>query len=275
MISFKIVYTLLFLVVSLMTIKLHAASLQKVSFEAQNDTAKDTLITELQKYPAFFKKHIDADGILIMGSDKVNDTSFEIAKSIVIKMLAKIPDVKKAMINNHTQIILVAYNEEFSDIPEFKGFDTMRDQDGNILNKRLRGLSLAGKNLFMSCGEETLLCSSNDTHRGENIFVHEFAHTIANLGINVVDTTFLSTLKGIYNRAKNKQLWKNTYAMASFQEYFAEGVQCWFNVCRKSIPGDGVFNEIGRRSELKFYDPELYNLLSKYFFPDDSIRACN
>lgn len=219
MISFKIVYTLLFLVVSLMTIKLHAASLQKVSFEAQNDTAKDTLITELQKYPAFFKKHIDADGILIMGSDKVNDTSFEIAKSIVIKMLAKIPDVKKAMINNHTQIILVAYNEEFSDIPEFKGFDTMRDQDGNILNKRLRGLSLAGKNLFMSCGEETLLCSSNDTHRGENIFVHEFAHTIANLGINVVDTTFLSTLKGIYNRAKNKQLWKNTYAMASFQEY--------------------------------------------------------
>lgn len=266
---------MLFLVASLMVIKLHAAGLQEASFEAQNDTSKSAPITELQKYPTFFKKHIDADGILIMGSNKVSDTSFVIAKSIVKKMLAKIPEVEKAMINNHTQIILVAHNEEFSDIPEFKGFDTMRDEDGNILNKRLRGLSLAGKNLFMSCGEETLICSPSDTHKGENIFVHEFAHTIANLGINAVDTTFLSRLKRIYNRAKNKQLWKNTYAIASFQEYFAEGVQCWFNVCRKSIPGDGVVNEIGRRSELKFYDPELYNLLSNYFFPDDTIKACN
>lgn len=273
--KFRTVCTMLFFVVSLMAFKLHASGLQEDSFGVKNDTSKSAPMSELEKYPAFFTKHNDADGILIMGSNKVSDTSFVIAKSIVIKMLAKIPEVKKAMINNHTQIILVAHNEEFSDIPEFKGFDTMRDQDGNILDKRLRGLSLAGKNLFMSCGEETLLCSSNDNHRGENIFVHEFAHTIANLGINVVDTTFLSTLKGIYNRAKNKQLWKNTYAMASFQEYFAEGVQCWFNVCKKSIPGDGVYNEIGRRSELKFYDPELYNLLSKYFFPDDSIRACN
>ena len=273
--NFRIVYTMLFLVASLMAVKLHAARLQEANFGVQNDTSKNAPISELQEYPAFFKKHIDADGILIIGSNKVSDTSFVIAKSIVIKMLAKIPEVKKAMVNNHTQIILVAYNEEFSDIPEFKGFDTMRDQDGNILDKRLRGLSLAGKNRFMSCGEETLLCSPSDTHKGENIFVHEFAHTIANLGINVVDTTFLSTLQRVYTRAKNKQLWKNTYAMASFQEYFAEGVQCWFNVCKKSVPGDGVFNEVSRRSELKFYDPELYNLLSKYFYKDDSIQVCD
>lgn len=272
--NFRTVFTML-LVATLVAAKLHAAGLQDANFGNQNDSSKSAPISELQKYPAFFKKHIDVDGIIIMGSNKVSDTSFVIAKSIVIKMLAKIPEVKKAMVKNHAQIILVAQNEEFSDIPEFKGFDTLRDQDGNILDKRLRGLSLAGKNLFMSCGEETLICSPSDTHKGENIFVHEFAHTIANLGINAVDTTFLSTLKQMYNRAKNKQLWKNTYAIASFQEYFAEGVQCWFNVCRKSIPGDGVANEISRRSELKFYDPELYNLLSKYFFPDDSIKSCN
>lgn len=273
--NFRTVYTILFLVASLIADMLHAAGLQEANFGVQNDTSKSAAISELQKYPTFFKKHIEVDGILIMGSNKVSDTSFVIAKSIVIKMLAKIPEVKKAMGNNHTQIILVSQNEELSDVPEFKGFDTLRDEDGNILNKRLRGLSLAGKNLFMSCGEETLICSPSDTHKGENIFVHEFAHTIANLGINAVDTTFLSMLKRMYNRAKNKQLWKNTYAMASFQEYFGEGVQCWFNVCKKSIPGDGVFNEVSRRSELKFYDPELYNLLSKYFFPDDSIMACN
>ena len=275
MIDFRTIYAMLFLVATLFSIKLNAADLKKANLGVQNDTAKTAPISELQQYPNFFKKHIDADGILIMGSDKVSDTSFVIAKSIVIKMLAKIPEVKKAMVNKHTQIILVAQNEEFSDIPEFKGFDVMRDEDGNILNKRLRGLSLAGKNLFMSCGEETLICSLSDSHRGENIFVHEFAHTIANLGINAVDTTFLRTLKQIYNRAKNKQLWKNTYAIASFQEYFAEGVQCWFNVCRRSIPGDGVANEISRRSELKYYDPELFNLLSKYFYPDDSIKVCN
>jgi hypothetical protein len=269
----KVISATLYLLIMSPVINLQAADLT-VKGQVQRDTLKTAAMNELQKYPAFYKKHTDADGILIMGSANVSDTALFIAKSIVIKMLAKIPAIKRAIINNNVQIILVAHNEEMSDVPEYKGFDTLRDQEGTILNARLRGLGPTAQKPYLGSGEENLICSASDTHKGENILVHEFAHAISILGISSVDTSFQTTLQRVYQEAKNKGLWKNTYAMANYQEYFAEGVQCWFNVCRRSVPGDGVANEISRRSELRYYDPTLYNLLSKYFFADDSIKAC-
>ena len=41
-----------------------------------------------------------------------------------------------------------------------------------------------------SCGEENLLCMRGDPYATENILIHEFAHTIHQIGLAQVDATF-------------------------------------------------------------------------------------
>ena len=60
-------------------------------------------------------------------------------------------------------------------------------------------------------------------------------------------------------------MWKNTYAETNIAEYFAEGVQSWFNVNAEMPHPDGKHNWVNTREELKEYDPDLYNLLAEYF----------
>ena len=66
-----------------------------------------------------------------------------------------------------------------------------------------------------------------------------------------------------------KGRWKNVYASTNIAEYWAEGVQDWFNVNAEvnKDDGDGKHNKINTREELQRYDPGLYSIL-KRFFPE-------
>ena len=72
--------------------------------------------------------------------------------------------------------------------------------------------------------------------------------------------------------AKNK--WINTYTATDIYEYWAEGVQCWFNVNAEvdTDAGDGKHNKVNTREELKRYDFGLYEVLSEYF-PETNERV--
>jgi len=67
------------------------------------------------------------------------------------------------------------------------------------------------------------------------------------------------------DHASEKGLWEKTYAMTNKEEYFAEAVQSFFNCNRYSDLPNGVHNSINRRDKLKAYDPEMYQLLLRYF----------
>ena len=64
-----------------------------------------------------------------------------------------------------------------------------------------------------------------------------------------------------------KGRWKNVYAATDVWEYWAEGVQNWFNVNAEvnTDDGDGKHNRINTREELKANDPGLYAILANYF----------
>ncbi|PIK56722.1 hypothetical protein BSL78_06364 [Apostichopus japonicus] len=74
---------------------------------------------------------------------------------------------------------------------------------------------------------------------------------------------FNSRLTNAYNSARRRGLWQNTYADDTVDEYFAEGVQSFFNV--ESPPVFGIHNDIDTREELAAYDPTLYNLIREAF----------
>jgi alpha-glucosidase len=77
---------------------------------------------------------------------------------------------------------------------------------------------------------------------------------------------FDARLEALYQRAKQQGLWAKTYALSNKEEYFAEAVQSFFNCNRYKLPADGIHCAINRRPKLKDHDPEMYALLSEFFY---------
>lgn len=57
-------------------------------------------------------------------------------------------------------------------------------------------------------------------------------------------------------------LWKGKYASVNHHEYFAEGVQSWFDDNREN---DHDHNHVNTRLELKTYDPRLAAMCEEVF----------
>lgn len=219
----------------------------------------------------FYKKALNASGIQILSSSRVSNDALIKAKKIVLVMLARIPEVKPILIKKNVRIVIIATTELLTDIPEYRNLYNL--YPGTDWNKRARGLGPTDLIPITSCGEENLICSSRDPYIGENILVHEFAHAIM-YALDYKSPDFSRNLKRAYNNAQSEGLWERTYAMTNPGEYFAEGVQCWYNANIGITPANGIHNEINTREELKEYDLLLYNLISQYFYADTAGINC-
>ena len=89
-------------------------------------------------------------------------------------------------------------------------------------------------------------------YAAECILIHELAHNIHLRGMVNVDPTFDVRLKATYDAAMAAGLWKGKYASVNHHEYFAEGVQSWFDNNREN---DHDHNHVNTREELIEYDP--------------------
>ena len=214
----------------------------------------------------FYAKSFDAEGIPVVSSTRVPDEALAAAQAIVAQMLAQRPDVRQALIDRGVKVAVMAESEVTTDIPEhaFLKADTNTDWD-----RRARGL---GGTVFVpttSGAEENLLCYGRDRDRffGESILIHEFAHTIMNLGLPFVagGDTLLGQLREAYGKAIAQGRWDQTYAATNVEEYWAEAVQSWFGANLFSDPPDGIHNQVSTREALKSYDPGLWTLIGQVF----------
>jgi hypothetical protein len=220
------------------------------------------------KLPEFYKKYISAGGYPIVASEKVNDYALKEAAYLVDLMLAKRPDVREAMIKSGSRLCVMAYNEYTTDVPEYahmgavpmRGFREISGKD--YWDTRARGLGGSEHDPLCSCGEENLLCYPGDPYSTENILIHEFAHNIHLRGVVRVDKTFDGRLKDTYRKAMDAGLWKGKYAAQNHHEYFAEGVQSWFDNNREN---DHDHNHVNTRAELLEYDPGLAAMCREVF----------
>ncbi|MFP6766047.1 MAG: hypothetical protein VB858_20615, partial [Planctomycetaceae bacterium] len=212
---------------------------------------------EALKLAPFYRKYVSASGYPIVGSAEVSDYALHEAAYLVNMMLARRPDVKRAMIAGGSRLVVMAHDEFTTDVPEHAKF---RPKD--YWDARARGLGGSETDPVCSCGEENLLGFKGDPYTAECILIHEFAHNIHLRGMLVVDPTFDRRLKQAYDRAMQAGLWKTKYASVNHAEYFAEGVQSWFNNNR---PPDHDHNHVDTRRELKEYDPALATLCEEVF----------
>ena len=151
----------------------------------------------------FYKKHVDAHGIPVIGSDKVPDAALLLARDIVIYMLAGRPDLRKEMIARGYRVGVMAQTEMTTDIPEqrdrkkpsrddprlTRGERENYDKPGGIGNirrqavlgrERARGLG----GVYTTGAEENILGYPNTRYYGEHILVHEWSHGIMSADSN-------------------------------------------------------------------------------------------
>jgi hypothetical protein len=205
----------------------------------------------------FYKKYVSAHGLPIVASGAVDDHALLEVAYLADLMLAKRPDVRAAMIANGSRVIIMGRAEFTTDIPEYAH---MKPKD--YWDARARGLGGSETDPVCSCAEENILAFPGDPYAAENIFIHEFAHNIHLRGMLKVDPTFDRRLKETYQAAMAKGLWKGKYAATNHHEYFAEGVQSWFDNNRVN---DHDHNHVHLRSQLLEYDLGLAAMCREVF----------
>ncbi|MCS7089595.1 MAG: peptidylprolyl isomerase [Verrucomicrobiota bacterium] len=215
----------------------------------------ETLRAEWSLHP-FYQKHTSVTGLLIMGSERVHNAALREAAYIVSRLLAERPDILETMRTQGVRIVVMAATEYTTDVPEHAHLKPRMYWD-----RRARGLG--GR--ITSCGEENLLAFPGDPYAGESILIHEFAHAIDSVALRRLDPGFRDRLRTRFQQATTAGLWQGTYAAANPGEYWAEGVQSWFDANRSN---DAHHNHVDTREELKAYDPGLAALCAEVFGPN-------
>lgn len=209
------------------------------------------------KVDPFYKKYVSAGGLPVLASEKVNDYALKEAAFLVTEMLALRPDVLQAMIKSGSRLCVIGHEELTTDLP---GWTHLEPKD--YWDARARGMGGSRTDPLCSCAEENVLGYEGDPYSKESIVIHELAHNIHLRGMINVDETFDGRVEKAYDKAMADGLWAGKYASVNHHEYFAEGVQSWFDDNR---PPDHDHNHVDTRKELIAYDPGLAALCREVF----------
>ena len=249
-----------------------ASTISASALSAQSAAACETRVTappESLEIDPFYGKCVLVDSFPIVASAKVHDFALLEAKYLIENMLVNRPDILAAMAKNRVRFVIMAPDELTTQVPEHSDLTPSKFWD-----RRARGLGATPARPAVSCGEENLLRYPGDPYRTENILIHEFAHAIHHMGLDTIEPEFDVKLKAIFDKAMAAGRWKDKYAANNRAEFWAEGVQSWFDTNRKP---DHDHNHVDTRAELEEYEPELAGLIAdtlgpiewRYQFPED------
>jgi hypothetical protein len=211
------------------------------------------LVTKLKLSP-FYKKYLPLGHFPIVASEHVSNGALWAAREIVSEMLGERPDLLDTLTSANIRLAVMGRGEVTVDIPEHSDL-----QPAAFWNQRARGLGPTLSRPAISCAEENLFRQPGDRYAGESICVHEFSHAIA-LALSLSSPGFVALLGTRYRSAMAAGLWKSTYAAENPSEYWAEGVQSYFDA--NQAP-DGSHNAVRTREQLAAYDPALFALIDE------------
>ena len=205
----------------------------------------------------FYEKGVLVGGLPILGSGAVPDEALEEAAWILTHVTAARPHILEHLVAHRIRVVLMAHDELTTQMPEFAELTPARYWD-----RAFRGLGPSRDSPALLVGVENLLAFRGDYYRGESLLIHEFAHAVHRYGLGSRGQAFDVRLQQSFRKAKAAGLWSDTYAMQNDREYFAEGVQSWFEANRVN---DRSHGPVGTREELMRYDPILAALVREAF----------
>ena len=190
----------------------------------------------------YYTQFVDAAGVRVKASAAVDARALEVGANTIRHMLAHRPDIAQRMSDAGAALAIIPKDRYITEIPELSYLQGRQDPNGNPYDSfMVRGAGgIAGQTTTVT-SEENLLGSDEDRTRfwAEDITVHEWAHTIENLGF---DDATRGKWRELFDRAREVGLWPGTFAMTvdEGREFFAELSQSFFE----------ANNEIGGREEL-------------------------
>jgi hypothetical protein len=229
------------------------------------------------KLDPFYTRSLDVHGIPVNSSGIVPDSALRAAQSLVAEMLAKRPDLARALVARRQRIVVMAESEGTLDLPEQRDWKKPAADDPRLTrceqkhyqewigrltdrdywNARARGMG--GE--LTSGATENLLGVPGTRYYGENILVHEFSHAILDVA-ETADPALYHAVERAYANAKQHNLWKGEYGETTAQEYWAEGTQFWFESNKLAVV-DGV--RILSAADLQRHDPLLFAVLRRVY----------
>lgn len=249
-----------------------AASLVAVAFLACGDEAASDDVPvstptlgpppDLLGLEDFYQKHLDADGIAIVSSERVPDEALFRVAATIDEMLAERPEMREAIVAAGGRVAVLALDQQATDIPEFRAWAQQHPDwktfDGRAMSA-MRGLGPTLDVPVTVIGEELVLCYPDLPYR-QDALVHEIAHMVLNLVVDAPGGTggFWHQVDLRLTQALQQGLWSHTYAASNADEYWAVAVQAWFDV-------GGSRNGVDTREEIEEYDPGIARLVREIF----------
>ncbi|KAI8611262.1 hypothetical protein BC830DRAFT_1141878 [Chytriomyces sp. MP71] len=206
----------------------------------------------------WYSKFTHVNGFPIISSAKTSDAALRVSAKWVCTLFHLAPPaVSEGLKIKLARLSVMAESEKTTQVPEFRYLESWWDT-------RARGFGASISDSETSLvAEDNVLCRPSDPWMGECILIHEFGgHTMAMES----RMDWVSRYTPLYKNAMAKGLFGNTYAATNQDEYWAEGVQDWFDCAWIGPPGgDGVHNDITTRVALKKYDPDLAALIAQFY----------
>jgi hypothetical protein len=230
------------------------------------------------KIHPYYSKFTFAREFPVLGSKRVRDEALLRANDTIRKMFAYRHDILKAMIADGARLVVLGRHEKLSELPEFgndrqkAGFDEIRYLDytprlkllvvpeENIL--RLPGEPFAGKDLVVSVFAKGLYRVAGLRPVLQDT-AGRFSRQQYELRVKRLDIEFDRKLRKLQQEARAKGLWKGTAADRDHVEYWAAGVEAYFDAAGDGQPPHHADRPITTREALKGYDPALFALVDE------------
>ncbi|VTS03244.1 glycoside hydrolase : Uncharacterized protein OS=Dysgonomonas gadei ATCC BAA-286 GN=HMPREF9455_01478 PE=4 SV=1 [Gemmata massiliana] len=230
------------------------------------------------KFDGYYTKFTFAREFPVLGSKHVSDAALLAANDTVRKMFAYRHDILKAMITDGARLVVLGRTEKLSDLPEFAGAKNKTELD------LVRYLDYSPALKLMVVPEESVLNTADEPFAGKCMMVSVFAkglyHVTATrpvdpefenrrekqqyeLRVKRLDSEFDKRVAKLFDAAKEKKLWKGTAAARDRVEYWAAGVEAYFDAVGTGVAPNGADRPITTREMLKAYDPELFALVDE------------
>jgi hypothetical protein len=230
------------------------------------------------KADPYYAKFTSAREFTVLGSGRVSDAALLRANDTVRKMFTYRHDVLKALIADGARLVVLGRGEGLGDLPEFRGSRNEAGFDG------VRYLDYAAGLKLMAVPEENVLGLPGDPFAGKCMVVSVFAKALYRvtglrpavpdferqrdrqqyeLRVKRLDVEFDRRARKAYDDAAAKGLWKGTSAARDPVEYWAAGVEAYFDAAGDGQPPNLADRPVTTREGLRAYDPDLFALVDE------------
>jgi hypothetical protein len=216
-------------------------------------------------------------GLEILAGEEVDPEAVSGMADRVYNMLVHRADYAPSIAAYPIGLRIISDNQRIMDLPEFE--DIYFHHPG--IDWRYLGRSFPGTEEipFAAGAEENLLCSTEDRYEGEDNFLRDFAITMRRFAMDVVDETTSIAIEQAYAVAIAEGKYVNTLAEINSEQYWAEGVQSFFDANLEDNAEDreplSSHNHVNTRYELREYDRALYEIAISVFGDTEWRPGCS